>query len=115
MELAYTPKACSAEGSHITGMVVLNTPTILEKYELCEALGINVDDSGNVDLGKLGKISLLKQLIISSQKHYKQIKLVKKDGSKVESWDDLIADPDCEPVVLEVATSLLNGFRPSGN
>ena len=116
MELEYTPKATQVEGAKVTGTIKVKLPSVIEKYDYMDKCGIDVSAEGEVDMAKMNTIRFIKTLVELSEDHYAEIKLKKVDGgAAVTTWDDLIHDPDCEPIVNEVATALIGGFKPSGN
>lgn len=115
MEMVYEPEACKAPDSVVSGKVTLKLPTVLQKYDYCDRMGVVLNAQGEVDMSNMNQFKVLKTLVELSESHYTKIDLRKKDGSAVDSWEKMISDPDCEGVITEVATGLLNGFKPSGN
>jgi len=116
MELEYTPKACQGNDAKVLGSITLKIPSVIQKYDYMDKCGIDVNAEGEVDMAKLNTIRFIKTLVELSEDHYVKIDLKKKvGGAQVTSWDELIHDPDCEPIVNEIATALISGFRPSGN
>ena len=115
MEMKYVPRATKVDGAKVKGDVTLRLPTILEKYSYFEQFGLKIDAKGSVDMEGLDLVRVMIHLIKASEKHYQAINLVKGGSQPITTWDALISDPDCEPIVQEVANSLVNGFEPSGN
>jgi hypothetical protein len=115
MELEYVPKACKVTGAKVTGKLKIKLPSVIQKYEYMDKCGIEVDGNGEVNTLKMNSLKFIKTLIEISKDHYVDIDLKKVDGAKITSWDEMIYDPDCEPVINEVATALVSGFKISGN
>ena len=116
MDLVYKPKACQGDDAKVIGQLTIRVPSVVQKYDYMDKCGIEVGMDGQVDMAKMNTIRFIKTLIELSEDHYVSIELKKKvGGATVTTWDELIHDPDCEPVVNEVATALISGFRPSGN
>lgn len=115
MELVYNPKVCKVPDAKVTGSVTLKVPSVIQKYDYMDKCGIDVNTEGEVDMAKMNTIRFIKTLVELSEDHYVKIDLKKKSGESVDSWDKLIHDHDCEPIVNEVATALISGFQPSGN
>jgi len=115
MDLVYKPRACQEAEAKVTGQLTIRVPSVVQKYDYMDKCGIEVGIDGQVDMAKMNTIRFIKTLIELSEDHYVAIDLKKVNGATVTTWDELIHDPDCEPVVNEVATALISGFRPSGN
>lgn len=116
MEVNYTPKSCQEAGAKVTGTLTLKVPSVIQKYDYMDKCGIEVSaENAEVDIAKLNTLRFLRTLVELSEDHYVKIDLKKKSGEAVGTWEQLIHDPDCAPIVNEVATALISGFQPSGN
>ena len=113
-EVVYTPKACSKEGAVVNGSVKIKIPSLVERYEYISQVGFKTNSDGTLD-NNLESLKSVAQMVKLSQPHYVSVDIKKTDGTELKSYDDLVNDPDCDEIVIEVAGMLLNGFRPSKN
>jgi len=112
----YTPKACQTTEERpatFQGKVVLKVPTLPERYELLEKIGLEFDSTGAVRMER-GAFSILRILVTESKKYYETVDLTKlSDGSRFASFDELVSDPDCDEIVNEIANEIKGGFKPA--
>lgn len=113
-EVVYTPKACSKEGAIVSGSVKIRIPNLVERYEYISQVGFKAGADGAIE-NNLESLKSIAQMVKLSQPHYVSVDIKKSDGTEVKSYDDLITDPDCDEIVIEVAGMLLNGFKASKN
>ena len=108
----YVPEACKGENPQFSGDVEIVLPTFDEKYEYFEQSGLEVNDAGEIQSANtLTKLKAMRNLVKMSQKHYKTVSLKKISGEDIKSYDDMQYDSDCHPIMIDVATKLLNGFK----
>jgi len=108
------PEACKKEGTNIKGHVVMRVPSFDEKYRYIEECGFEVDEDGQMKMS-MKQMGAIRKMVSFSKDHYEEIKLVKRDGKKVESFEQMQYDPDCDEILIEVASQLMNGFKVGKN
>lgn len=126
-EFKFIPKECadhtvkkdgepdSVVPKSFEGHIMLKVPTTPERYEYLENVGVTVNEDGqSVDV--TSKIQRAKKTIEISEKFYLVVQLKKLDGDiEYKSFEDLSYDPDCVPILNDVASLLMEGIRPSKN
>lgn len=109
----YVPSQCKGDAPEFSGEVEIRLPTFDEKYEYFEASGVEVNEKGEMDIkSTMTKIKLMRGIVKMSAKHYLSVSLKKNaTGEEYKSFEDMSVDPDCHPIMIEVGTQLLNGFK----
>lgn len=95
----YEPSCC--EKGVLSGHVVLKKPSVDDLLK-----GSAIAKQGKDD--ELGSTSAL---IEWSKKFYSEIKLKNIDGSKYETFEDLLSDGECLAVLSDVAVALVVGIN----
>lgn len=112
MELEYVPKACRGDKAKFQGSILLRVPTFDEKYQYIEESGFELEDDGTVR-ASIKQIGALRKIAKLAEKHCLKVTLEKLDDKKkISSYQEMTEDPDCEALILELATGLLNQFKP---
>jgi hypothetical protein len=122
MQMKFEPSACRAkevngvtELAMFSGTVTLKVPNFDERYQFIEDCGVNVADSGGVEK-KSSNFSILRSMVKNSEKFYISVELKKlSTGAEYNSFESLTYDPDCDSILMEVASEIRGGFRPSKN
>lgn len=96
--------------------IVLKVPSVLDQMDYLEQCNLKTDDKGEIDLRDvMSKISMTKKLIQLSEPHYKAVHVLKKDGVKIASFQEMLYDQDCKAVLIDIGSQIVNGFQPSKN
>ena len=108
----YVPTICKAEGSEWSGHVTLRGMTFDEKYDYMEAMGIGIDDDGNVDTGaKKDRIKQSRQLVNLSEVHYVEVNFKNKAGESVKSFKEMKEEPEFFETLVEIAMFIIGGLK----
>jgi hypothetical protein len=112
MEVSYIPKVCKDEDATFSGSIKLKVPGFDERYQFMEDSGIDVGDDGGIQK-KSGNFAILRKMVKGSQKFYVGVELKKlSDGKEYKSFEELCEDPDCDPILIEIAGQIRSGFNP---
>lgn len=108
----YVPAACKGEEATFEGHLELRPVTFDEKYSYIEDLGLQMDDTGKVELGDtLNRMRLMRKMAAISKSHYVAVSLKKKsNGETYENFDELSSDNDAHGIIMEVGNLMLEGF-----
>lgn len=110
----FVPECCKGDDASFEGSITLRKPTFDERMDFLEKIDDDiVDDSGNVSKGKIsGKLKMLRSLVKESQKYYVAIVLKHKEsGEAINSFEDLAAESDAAPILIEVANYFIKGLK----
>lgn len=113
-EVIYEPKACSKEGSLVKGNVKIRVPNMIERYEYISQVGFKANQDGQLE-NSSDNLRSIAQMVKLSQPHYLEVNLKHNDGSSIKSFDEMLDNPDCDEIMIEISGMILNGFRPSKN
>jgi hypothetical protein len=105
-ELKFVPKS-----ENFTGSVTLRMPSFDERYEVLDSMGLKVSGDGEVSMSDATSFSSIRNLVKASIKFYVSVELDHNDGRKFRSTDDLLMEPDCDAVLIEVASGITKGFK----
>lgn len=112
-EIDYNPLCLQKEGALLEGQLRLSAPSLPQRMAYMEAINLKVKEDGTVDLG-LANMGAIGKMLELSKGHYLSVDIKARDGSKeFKSYDEMILDPDCDDVLMEVAGVILHGLRPS--
>lgn len=104
----YVPKPCRGDEAAFSGQVKIRPLEVLDKYELMDSLGIELSESGDIDVKSMSNWKTMIGLIKMSESHYESVNVVKKeDGREYKSFADLNQDLACEGILVDVAVALL--------
>lgn len=109
-KVKFEPEACKKEGTNIKGYAVMRIPSFDEKYRYIEECGFEINEEAQMKVS-MKQMGAIRRMVTFSKDHYEEIRFVKRDGTKIESFDQMQFDPDCDEILIEVATQLMNGFR----
>lgn len=107
----YVPSACKGESKKIDGYLVLKVPNLDEHLNISELRGARMDSDGNISAEKIPVITVLRQTLKIIKPFFLEVALTKADGSVVSSFDEMSEDPDCHPIMIEVASKYVSGFQ----
>ena len=111
--VVFIPSICKGDEALFSGEVELRLPTFDEKFEYLEKTGIEFDDGGLVEVGTTpNKIKFIREIVKLSEKHYIRVSLKDLNSNEeFKSFEDLQYCTEAHPLLMEVATALLNGFK----
>lgn len=113
--MKYVPAQCQ-EGGDFNGYVLVKVPSFDERYELLDQMGLKTDpQTGNISAGDMGSFQAIRKLVSASLKYYLEVKLAHNDGRVFASKDDLLLEPDCDAILIDVAMAVSRGFKPGKN
>lgn len=122
MKAKIIPAVCSGENPSFEGFVEMRPPFVEERWEYLEAASLLQDGEqmNSENLSQMDQIGMARKLVKSViphlGKHVLSVDLKHKEsGSEIKSYDELRADPDAMPILIELASLLLRGFKPSKN
>lgn len=111
----WEPKQEKSEEAIFEGHILLKKPLMHERYELIEKTGFVVTDKGEVE-ASVKQLPAMIKLVSLVKSHFVEVALKKKDGAvEYKSYDDLSFDPDCELLLITLASLIMGGFRPGKN
>tara|TARA_R110000868_G_scaffold132464_1_gene343568 strand:- start:7 stop:357 length:351 start_codon:yes stop_codon:yes gene_type:complete len=105
------PEICKGEAAKWSGFVVLKMPSFDERYELFENLNIKVGEDGQAEVSKNDGIKTMRDMVKMSKKLYVELELKHVDGEEIKSFDDMQYCEDLHPVMIEVASKMMHGFK----
>lgn len=106
------PSVCKGEDATFDGSIVLKLPTFDEKFEYIEQLQVAINDDGTVEGDQRTKLKSIREMVKLSAKHYVEVSLKRKaDGEDFKSFDDMQYADDLHGVLVEVASTMINGFK----
>lgn len=114
--ISYIPKPARGDDAEFEGSIEIKTLSLEEKLEFFDSQGIEagVGEDGESEL-KISKKSNMKLLIAAirmAKWKYVSVSLKKKsNGEEYKFYEDLDNDPDCQGIITDVATAILNGFK----
>ena len=105
------PSVCKSEGAVWEGSVTLRLPTFDEKFDYIEKMQVHVKD-GEAEASNLSNLRAIREMVRISKDHYVEVSLVNKETKEeIKSFDDLQCCDELHSVLVEVATTLLNGVK----
>ena len=110
-EVQYVPKACQVEGADFTGSVVISLPSQPQRYRYLAECNFQVSGEGKVeaDMSQLASVAKVLECAVA---HIKAVTIKHKDGTEYKSFEDMLDDPACSDMNLEIAMLVISGFRP---
>ena len=115
-QIQFVPEACKAsEGkdAKFSGHINIQCPTFDERYELIEKAGFEMDSEGKIATG-IKQLPALRKAVKFSKEFVKGVALKKlDDGTEYKSFEEMEVDPDCDEILIEIGTQVMNGFRVS--
>ena len=112
MEVKFIPEVCKGESPRFAGTITLKVPSFDERYKFIEDCGVNISDSGGVEL-KASNFSIIRNMVKLSEPFYVSVEMKRIDGVEFKSFSDLTHDPECDGILIEVAKEIRSGFRPA--
>ncbi len=109
----YVPAACRGDGRKFDGFITLNPVSFEQKYDYLDELKLKIGEDGKIDMGDTSdKLRHMKNLVRIAKTHFVSVDIKKlSDGEEFKTYEDLSYDSDCHDMLLEVAGTLLNGFK----
>jgi hypothetical protein len=98
-EIKFVPE-CVKDGV-FTGHLVLIKPSVNDLF----------DGSAIAKKSESDELGSTKDLLSWSKKFYKEVAIESVDGSKYQSFDELMEDAECLAVLQEVAVALVTGLN----
>ena len=108
--MKYVPTQARGEDAKFSGFVELRLPRFEEKLKYLESLNITFDEDGTVDLkNKQSNVKTLINMLEIAADHYVTVDLKHIDGREYKDYDDLSVDSDCQSILTEISSVVLNG------
>ena len=103
------------DGANCKGEVKLSRPTFDQRWQYIEECGFKTDEKGEISAG-IAQAGAIRRMVSVSEKHYKEVKIEKKSEPVVyTSFSELSLDPECDEVLIAVASKIMNGGKPGKN
>lgn len=117
-DIVYSPKCLDDKKAELVGTLTIRVPTFQERLKYVEEAKVDLtqregDDPVTVAARNTASTRVLVDL---SKQHYKSIDLKEKNGDLVfKSFDEMCEDNRCDPILMEIAWLIVQGFRPAKN
>ncbi len=100
------------ENKILEGHIILRKPTFDERYEALEKSGFeDVIDSEKTNNFGGSKFKAIRLMVQESKKLYVSVDLkVIETGEEIKSFEQMQLSPECDSVLMEVASKLGSGF-----
>lgn len=116
MTFDFVPDSMKIEGSKFKGSFKIESPLAEDIYDLLADCNFSIDAKGQIELSSMNnQIKSMAMMIKKTAPFVKSVSLEKEDGSKFKSYEDFRRDPDSRNIVVEVASAIMGGMRPSKN
>jgi len=116
-EVKYIPECTlEVEGlkrAPMVGYVLISAPSHQERLRYLSKSKMKHGETGDQVQMAMDNLEAMAVLVDILKDHVKSVELLKDDGIKISTYEDMIYDPDCESVITELSIALVNGFRPS--
>ena len=110
-QIQFVPKPCK-EAQEFTGHVVMRVPLFDERYEIIDQMGLQLDnETGELKMADLNSFAAIRKMVTASLKFYISVDIKHSDGREFKSKDDLLSDPDCDAILIDVAMNISRGFK----
>ena len=104
------------EGGEFSGHIMVKLPLFDERYEMLDQMGIKLDaSSGEMKTEDLASFNAIRKMVSASLKYYLSVDIKHKDGREFKSKDDLLCDPECDGILIDVASAVSRGFKVGKN
>jgi len=114
MAIKYVPTQCRGENAIFEGSLTIKAPTFNERYTYIEESNFKYDADGEIS-GGMDQLPAIRKMVGASEKHYAKVEIKNKETSQAyKSFADMSIDSACDPILIEIAMNLLNGFK-AGN
>ncbi len=108
--IKFVPEVCKGEAATFDGYIDFAALSFDQRCEYLEKVGTKVGEDGKLE-SVSDRIALMRSLVATSKAHYLVVDLTKKSTGEVyKSFDDMTYDPDCYPILNEVAMLLIQGL-----
>ncbi len=113
MNINYVPSSAKGKSAKFKGSVVLKVPSIIDRYKFMGMAKIKAEgDNLTMQSDTNGQLEYITKMIEQSIPFYVKVDLEYiSTQKKYTNFDELAHDPDCDSVVIEIASNLVNGFR----
>jgi hypothetical protein len=103
------------------GTITIRRPGFDERFEILEG-GASIAEAAAAGkegsmpgIAMLQHIPALRRLVRESERYYERVALRRlSDGAEFKSFEDLSVEPECGPILIEVAIGLAHGFSSGG-
>lgn len=110
-QIQFVPKQCK-ESNEFSGHVVMRVPMFDERYEIIDQMGLKLDsETGEVKMEDLNSFAAIRKMVSASLKFYVGVELKHVDGREFKTKEDLLSDPDCDGILIDVAMNISRGFK----
>jgi hypothetical protein len=110
----YVPKN-KKDGPQFEGHIMVERPSLPERYEYIDTCAFKVREDGQIETN-MSQLRPMAKLIREIEPKIKEVVIKnKQSGAEYKSYQDLLVDPDCDLLVVELAGLMLNGFKPTKN
>ncbi len=109
--IKYVPKEAQGAKAKFEGHIELTAPSFDQRFQYIEECNFEVNDKGEIS-ESMNQLGSLRKMVSLTQHHYKSVALKSKNGKEYKSFEDLSFDPDCNTMMIEVASFVMNGFTP---
>jgi hypothetical protein len=114
-EVKYVPSCASGKSARFGGYVLIDPPTIGERYSYRKRCRFETNNKGEYQIREDDDDGVLTAIELS-EKHVKKVDIKRKeDGKMYKSFLDLSKDFLCEKMLGEIAVHVVIGFPPSKN
>lgn len=115
MEVVYVPTQAKGEDAVFSGSVTLKAPSFDERFEYLELTGFDAQSDGSVE-SKMRQLKAIRKSVQLSKAHYIKVDLKHlPSGAEFKSFDEMVMDPVCDTVLMEVGALMVGGIRPGKN
>ena len=116
-DIIYSPKCLSEKGSELTGTVTLRVPTFQERMKYIEEAKVDLNQNNEDGATVAAKNAASTRVLVDLAKaHVKAVNIKEKDGNlDFKTFDELCEDNRCDPIIMEIAWLMVQGFRPGKN
>ena len=109
-------ESCKGDNAKFSGFVEMRPPFVEERWSYLEECELDNEENEKEENKKELVKVIISKMVKHLDKHVLSVGLVHKEsGYKYESLDELKSDPEAVGVIIEMASMLLKGFRPSKN
>lgn len=115
-EVKYVPSVTKEKTCKLDGFLLIAVPSYPQRLRYLQESGLDPKISeGSVDVA-MKNLGAMAKIVDAVSEHVKETHLQYKDGSvKIQKWEDVLYNSDCDGIIQELALALLNGFTPSKN
>ncbi len=109
-QIKFVPKQCKDESSGFKGHIILKVPNFDEKWGLLEAMGLELDADGSVDLAKTKSFSFVRNCVKAAKPFFSEVAITGK-SAEYKSYEDLSDDDDTHDMLMEASLAVVTGMK----